>query len=80
MSGKELKYSEKTCPIAASSLRYPTRTDLGWNPGHSGGKPAINRQSLLFMTNVLVVGGIRYILQQCLVHKLTLASHNSARN
>jgi hypothetical protein len=41
----ELKYSEKTCPIANFSTTKPMWPDLGSNPGRRGGKPATNRFS-----------------------------------
>jgi hypothetical protein len=39
------KYSEKTCPSSTLSTTNPTWSDLGWNPGRRGGKPATNRLS-----------------------------------
>jgi hypothetical protein len=39
------KYWEKTYPSATLSTTNPTRPDLGSNPGHFGGKSAINRLS-----------------------------------
>jgi hypothetical protein len=42
--GKQ-KYSEKSCPSATLSTTNPKWPDLGSNPGHRGGKPAINRLS-----------------------------------
>jgi hypothetical protein len=39
----KLKYSEKTCPSATLSTKYPTCLHPGLNTGSRGGKPATNR-------------------------------------
>jgi hypothetical protein len=41
--GREIKYSEETCPSAALFTTNPKWITLGSNPGHHGEKPATNR-------------------------------------
>jgi hypothetical protein len=43
--GRVNRNTEKTCPSATLSITNPTLPDLGSNPGHRDGKPAINRLS-----------------------------------
>jgi hypothetical protein len=41
----EPKYSEKACRSVNLFTTNPTLSDLGSNPGHRGGKPAIFRRN-----------------------------------
>jgi hypothetical protein len=66
------KYLEIICPSATLSTTNPIWHDLGWNPGHRGGKSATNRYGTaksfhciagyMTRTNILFLDIVRHLV------------------